>query len=111
MSWEHPEQDRKEIALLTEAQERIRKLEAEKESWGNEFSAVIALKDQLAKQTRLINELMGQLRDYRNSHHSEHPSQEGKAVCAYAWCANATRLIAESAESARLEGKFIDEKR
>lgn len=51
MSWEHPEQDREEIALLTEAQERIRKLEAEKESWGNEFNAVIALKDQLARQT------------------------------------------------------------
>lgn len=56
-----------------------------------------ALTQRVNQQTRLISKLVSQLRDYRNSHHSEHPSQEGKEVCSYSWCANATRLIGESA--------------
>lgn len=47
----------KDIAL-SEAKKRITELERDKESWGNEFNAIIIMKEQLSKQTERVSEEM-----------------------------------------------------
>lgn len=53
-----------------------------------------SLRTQTAEQERpLVDRLKDALRDYRDEHHAEHPSQPSKLDCAYTWCQRATRLL------------------